>query len=141
MMCLCLLRVVTILTQEGLAISAMMRSHQRCGHCSYPGNEAGGLVEEARNVLLWVIVDMHCQVGEMFLVEARHDGRRVQNMGDPALLQGFQVSSRSYRTCIEPPCLSSFHSYLSNQNFYVLSCSQNTSDIVMTVCYVTQAVL
>lgn len=66
---------------------------------SHPGNEACGLVKEARDVLLGIIVDVHGHVGEVPLVEARHDGGCVQNMSDAALFQGFQISGRPYGAC------------------------------------------
>lgn len=67
---------------------------------AHPCNEAGSLMEEASDVLFCVIVDIDGHVGEVPLVEAGHDGRRVQDMGDASHLEAIQVACRPYGPCI-----------------------------------------
>lgn len=57
-------------------------------------------MEEARNVLLSIIVHMHSHVGELPLVEAWHYGGGVQNVGHSPLLEAFQIPGRAYGPCM-----------------------------------------
>ena len=50
-------------------------------------NEACGLVEEASNVLVYIVIDLDGHVGEVPLVEARDNGRGIQDVRDASLLE------------------------------------------------------